>query len=106
MALSFLLATGIAAGSIILCYNHVSSNMYKELERMYGKEMEAMTIPEREEFLFQKVIRENRKQPIGVTPTFTDFRYSGYKRFAKRRGVDLGRVMKEYERGLREPTPD
>jgi hypothetical protein len=105
MVVPFILVTVIAVGSTILCYNHESQKTYERLEEEFGKEIDTMSLPEKEGFLLQKFISENKKQSVGVTPSITDPRYSGHKRFAKEHGVDLGRILKQYEMDILKPEP-
>ena len=93
MVVSFILASGIAGGSAILYYFSVSRRTYNLLEKEYGETMDSLSKPEREKFLIQKLIDDNRAG-CRFQPSFTDFRYHGYKRFAKEHGIDLGDLLK------------
>jgi len=92
MITSFLLASGISIGSALLCYYRVSRKTYNGLEEAYGETIDNLSKPEREKFLIQKMIDVNRAG--WLQPSFTDFRFGGYKLFAEKHGIDLGALLK------------
>jgi len=92
-----LLASGISLGSVLLCYYRVSRRAYTRLERAYGELIDGLSRPERENFILEKFIKATHVKPFEVEPSFTNFHYGGWKLFAKKHGIDLKNLIKNYE---------